>query len=170
MALGWYRSGFKTSVYDVGSVWIMGLGNGDLYKRIRWSWGFAGFTEVTTDLHAVAENVLSAGLVTTIGNGTETPPAAYTNPNDVAPPTERWLWWEQRQPVPTAIDAAAGTVGWRDSGAQEVPDVRTQVLATGLTGGNTLNLWFSYQAQDGAWDTSGAVEIWVATSVLYSTP
>ena len=131
MALNWYRSAFKGPNYNVGWWPLLAIPNGDTIRRVRWGWGFAGFTEVTTDLWATASNVMTAGLVTTIGNGTEVPPPAYTNPLDAAPPTQRWLWWEQRQPVPTSIDAAGGTVGWRDSGPQEIVDVKTQVLATG---------------------------------------
>jgi hypothetical protein len=166
----WYRSQFSGPFYDVGWWWLCAIPNGSTYRRVRFAWGFAGFTEVTADLYATAAKLQTAGLVTTIGNGTETPPHPYTTPNDVDPPTQRWLWWEVRQPVALSIDAAGGTVSWRDSGPQEIVDVKSQVLATGIPGGDSLNLWFSYQAQNGAWDTSGEQEIWVAASVLYSTP
>jgi hypothetical protein len=170
MGYTWARSANKSNFYDVGWWLLCSIPAGSTYKRVRWNWGFCGFTEVTTDLHATADSVQTVGLVTTIGNGSETPPHPYVSPDDAASPTQRWIWWEQRQPVVTAIDAAGGTVAWRDSGAQEVPDAKTQVLATGISGGDTLNLWFSYQSQDGAWDTSGSVVIWVSASVLYFTP
>jgi hypothetical protein len=70
----------------------------------------------------------------------------------------------------TAIDAAGGTVSWRDSGAQEETDVQTQVLATGIPGGDTLNVWFSWASVFGNWDSSGSVQIYNWTSLLYSTP
>lgn len=166
----WYRTLNQGVFFDVGWWWICAIPSGATYRRVRFAWGFAGFTEVTTDLHATASKMQIGGICTTIGNGTETPPHPAVTPNDVAPPTQRWLWWEARQPVAVAIDAAGGTVSWRDSGPQEVVDVKTQVLATGIPGGDSLNMWFSYQAPSGAWDASGQQEIWVAASVLYHTP
>jgi hypothetical protein len=166
----WFRSVNHASFYDQGWWWLCAIPAGSTYRRVRFAWGFSGFTEVTADLHATAASILNAGLVTTIGNGSETPPHPFSTPNDVAPPTERWIWWEARQPIAVSIDAAGGTVSWRDSGPQEIVDAQVPVLATGIPGGDTLNLWFSYQAQNGAWDASGEVEVWAAASVLYKTP
>jgi len=129
-----------------------------------------GFTEVTTNLAQVVVNPVFAGLVTTIGDGTEAVPGPLTNPDDIAPPTQRWLWWEIRQPRAIAIDAAGGVVSWTDSGGQEVTDVQTQVLATGIPGGDTLNVWFSWQSVFGNWDASGEVQVFQWSSLLYSTP
>jgi hypothetical protein len=166
----WYRTLNHGPYYDVGWWWLCAIPNGSTYRRVRWSWGFSGFTEVTTDLYATASKMQLGGLVTTIGDGSETPPVPYSDPNDIDPPTQRWIWWEARQPIAMSIDAAGGTVSWRDSGPQEPIDTKVNVLATGIPGGQTLNLWFSYQAQDGAWDASGQQEIYVAASVLYSVP
>jgi hypothetical protein len=106
------------------------------------------------------------GLVTTYGNGTETPPDPVAAPADAAPPTLRWIWWEVRAPVVTAVDAAAGVVTWTDSGPQERVDAQAQVKAVGVPAGDTLNLWASWRGY-GSWDASGAVAIWVGASVLY---
>lgn len=147
------------------------IANGSTYRRVRWSWGFAGVTADVVDISGIIANPLTVGLVTTFGNGTETPPNPVTASGDAAPPTLRWLWWEQRQPIPIAVDHNAGIITWRDSGAQEIPDVKSQVLATGAPAGDTLNLWFSIaSATGGSWDASGSVRIWVATSVLFTTP
>jgi hypothetical protein len=170
MTTTWVRSMNKSSFFDQGWFLLAQIPSGSALRRVRFSWGFAGFTEVTTDLHAAADHVQLAGVVTVIGNGSEVPPLPNTTPSDVAPPTQRWLWWEAKQPVPTSIDAAGGTVGWRDSGSQEVPDIKVNVLATGIPGGDSLDVWFSYQCTDGAWDTSGSVVMWVFASVLYTTP
>lgn len=109
------------------------------------------------------------GLVTTIGNGTETVPNAIRDAGDAAPPTQRWVHWEVRQPVVTAVDEAAGVITWRDSGPQQAPDVKVNVLATGIPAGQTLNLWASWDVVNG-WDASGDASFWLYTSVLYSTP
>lgn len=113
-------------------------------------------------------NVMIMGLVTTIGNGTEAVPDAFSQSGDVAPPTQRWIWWETRAAVPIAIDNASNVITWTDSGAQEPVDVKVNVLATGIPGGDTLNLWARWSA--GTWDTSGNATVWLSTSVLYSTP
>lgn len=144
--------------------------SGSTYRRVRWSWGFSGDTADTVDMSLIRSNFLVMGLVTTIGNGGEAVPTPVSTPNDVAPPTQRWLWWEPRQPVATAVDHAAGVITWRDSGVQEIPDVKVNVLATGIPAGDTLNLWASWQAETSSWDPSGAADVWVGTSVLYHTP
>lgn len=170
MSNHWYRLGANAQFYDVGWFWQVAIPSGSTLRRVRWSWGFSGFTASTSDLGATAKNLMVAGLVTTIGDGTETPPHPLDTPEDVAPPTQRWLWWEVRQPVALSVDGTSDTVSWRDSGPQEAPDVKSQVLATGIPSGDSLNLWFSYQSSGGAWDSTGAITVWVSTSVLYTTP
>lgn len=170
-SFNWNRVAQTSQFYDVGWFGQDEINPGDTYRRVRWSWGFAGVTADTVDINAIISNPLFVGIVTTIGNGTETPPNPATASFDADPPTQRWLWWEMRQPVPVAIDHAAGIITWRDSGAQEVPDIKTQVLATGIPGGDHLNIWFTWASLTGAgWDPSGSVRLWVATSVLSSTP
>jgi hypothetical protein len=170
MGYTWYRTTYTDPAYSLGTLWMCAIPNGSTYRRVRWFWGFGGDTADTTDYSAVRQNFLTMGMVTTIGDGSESVPQAIANSADADPPTQRWLWWESRQPVITAVDHAAGVVTWRDSGVQEVPDVKTQVLATGIPGGDTLNLWLSWQSNAGDWDPSGSVDIYVATAVLYSTP
>lgn len=144
--------------------------SGGTVRRIRFGWGLQGFTEVTTDLHAVSVNPVFAGVVTTIGDGTEAVPSPLTTPDDVSPPTQRWLWWEIRQPRCGSIDAAGNVVSWTDSGGQEVTDVQTQVKATGIPAGDTLNVWFSWNSVFGGWDTTGQQQIFAWSSLLYSIP
>jgi hypothetical protein len=127
-------------------------------------------TDAQEDMSGIASNLLLGGLNTVIGNGTEIPPVPVNDPSDLGPPTQRWLWWEARQPVPIAIDWTAGLVMWRDSGPQEIVDVKSQVLATGIPSGESLDLWFSYQGLYGGWDGSGDPSIWVSASTLYTTP
>lgn len=170
MGYNWYRVLNHAPHYDVGWLWQCAIANGSTYRRIRWSWGFSGHTADTVDVQAIQSNLVVAGLCTTIGNGTEVPPEPIAHSGDVAPPTQRWLWWETRQPIVTAVDHEAGLITWRDSGAQEIPDVQVPVLATGIPGGQSLNLWFSWQSTGGAWDQSGNLQLWVSTATLYRTP
>jgi len=136
-------------------------------NRLRWSWGFAGVTATSVDLVVGQSLLMLAGIVTTIGDGTEVPPNPNAGRNDVAPPTQRWLWWEARVPTVTAIDEAAGTIAWQNSPPQEQVDTRAQVAVPGgLPAGQGLNVWFSFQATAN-WDASGEARVWVASSLLY---
>jgi hypothetical protein len=166
----WYRTANQSEFYNVGWWWLAAIPSGSTLRRVRFGWGFQAFSEVTTDLHVISQNPMFAGVVTTIGNGSETPPNPLTTPNDVAPPTQRWLWWEIRQPKAVAVDAAGGVVSWNDGGSSEPTDINTQVLATGIPGGDTLNVWFSYAGTYGSWDSSGSSQIFYWASLLYSTP
>jgi hypothetical protein len=167
----WNRVVYTSGSYASGFGGQDSINPGSSYRRVRWSWGFTGVTADTVDVNALMSNIMVAGIVTTIGNGTETPPNPALAPFDAAPPTQRWLWWEARQPIPIAVDHAAGIITWRDSGPQEIPDVQVNVLATGIPTGQRLNIWFSYGSLfNTGWDPLGSFRIWTATSVLSTTP
>lgn len=171
MTYTWTRFQETNPNYNQGWSLMAAVPSGETIRRIRWSWGFSGTTSDVVDMNAVGENCEVVGLVTTVGNGSEIPPSPVSASGDAAPPTQRWLWWEMRQPVPIAVSHDAGVVFWRDSGPQEIPDVQSQVLATGIPGGDNLNLWFRWQSQSGgAWDPSGFVNLFVVASILTSTP
>lgn len=171
MGTTWFRTGTVESLWDAGWTLLCVVPSGSTIRRIRYSWGWSGVTADTVDIGATMANTLVAGLVTVIGNGGETPPNPATASFDAAPPTQRWLSWEIRQNIVTAVDHAAGVITWRDSGPQEVPDVKVNVLATGIPVGDNLDLWFRWQSTPFvAWDPSGNAQVWVGSSVLYTTP
>ena len=143
------------------------LAAGVTLRRIRFRWGFYGDTAVTADLAFAAVNLMTLGFVTTIGDGTETPPNPRTASGDAAPPTERWVYWESRAPVATAVDVAGNLVTWRDSGSTEETSTRGQVLATGLGSSPFLNVWVCTAAPY-VWDPSGSAIIWYSWSMLVS--
>jgi len=116
----------------------------------------------------VETNIITMGLVTTVGNGTESVPNARTQAADQSPPTQRWVYWETRGIKPLDIDAQTGSVAWQDVGATEPTDTKGQVLATGLPEGDTLNLWASW-ASPFAWDPTGSALVWFGASVLLKT-
>lgn len=121
----------------------------------------------STDVHAagIFTNFMLAGMVTTVGNGTETPPSPNADRYDQDPPTKRWIWWEGRVPHVTAWSAESNVVNWELTLPDEPSDSKGMVLATGIPSGDTLNLWFTWQA-DQAWDTSGAASLWLSYSIL----
>lgn len=165
MALAWHRTTNFSIAWDSGGFWLSAIPNGQTYRRVRFSWGFVGNTPSVTRVFGLEGFGFVLGLVTTFGDGTETPPNALTAPEDAAPPTRRWIWWEGRSPVISAIDNSAGIIAWRDSGPQEPCDAKAQVLATGVPAGQTLNLWASWASQF-PWDPDGDVSVWVTASVL----
>lgn len=168
MPYTWVRNISSGQGWHTGVALLCSIPNGDTYRRVRFSWGFVGHTSSIVAMQPMCGNMIIMGLVTTIGNGGEHVPNAFSESGDAAPPTERWIWWETRAAVPTAIDQAAGLITWRDTGPQEPPDAKVNVLATGIPGGDTLNLWASWTASN--WDDSGDVEVWLGASILFSSP
>lgn len=165
MAGQWIRGTNASPNWNSDTWLIASVPAGLTISRIRFSWGFYVDTRAVEDYQNLAFNLMVWGLVTTIGNGTESVPNPRTSPGDAAPPTQRWLWWEARSAVVTAIDEAAGAATWRDSGAQEPSDARGQVLATGIPSGDTLNLWASWAGAYGL-DSDVNPVIWGGASVL----
>lgn len=169
MSLNWVRTVGLSNSYSSGSSLLGRLGLGQTYMRVRFRWGIYGDTTDRIDMQAVAANLMSFGLVTTVGDGTETPPNARTQSNDQSPPTQRWIYWETRQVQPVVVNPDAGVITWRDTGSTEPTETRGQVLFTGFAPGPTLNLWASWAAPF-AWDPSGEAQVWFGASVLYKVP
>jgi hypothetical protein len=166
MATTWIRTVQATLTWAAGSSKIASIPSGSTLLRVRFSWGFQGWTSSLIGAYTVMNDAQVLGLVTTIGNGSETVPNPRSDSTDADPPTRRWLWWEARVPVITAWDDASSIVTWRDSPPQEPIDAKGQVAATGIPGGDSLNLWASW-APAYAWDSSGAAALWYYASVLY---
>lgn len=165
MAFTWQRSWGTALDIHAGNFLLASIPNGQTYTRVHFRWGVYADSPSLANYYLRASNIISAGLVTTIGDGSETPPNARSAPNDAAPPTKRWIFWETRQMIPSAVDAAAGVVTWRDSGSTEPTDTKGAVFATGVPALQTLNLWFTWAANS-SWPSDGAVSIWGGFSVL----
>ena len=168
MAFSWVRTIGLSNTYEVDQVLLGRLSLGQTYVRVHFRWGVYGDTTAVIDMQAVAGNLITMGLVTTIGDGTETAPNARTASGDASPPTQRWIYWETRQVQPVVISTESGVITWRDTGSTEPTDTKGQVLSTGFAPGPTLNLWATWAAPF-AWDASGIAQVWFAASVLYKT-
>lgn len=161
----WRRNTFTSTSMGPAFNWEDAIAAGDSYMRVHIRWGFHLDAPDTTDIAGICSNLVTLGLVTTIGNGSETRPNARSGSGDAAPPTQRWIYWETRAPVVSSIDHAAGVVTFRDSGSTEQSDTKGQVLATGIPGGDSLNL-------SSVWDSASAFDatinpvIWVSLSIL----
>lgn len=169
MTFTWRRGTNAVITWPVGSIWIDAIPAGWSYVRSRFRWGMVGDTQAVVDITGTSANLISMGLVTTIGNGTETPPNARTEAADFDPPTQRWLYLETRALEPIGIAPASDIIVWRDTGATEPTESKGQVLAQGIPSGDTLNLWFSWAAAAN-WDGSGQAQVWCSWSILRKEP
>jgi hypothetical protein len=164
----WHRNVGVSFDWGFGSNLLVSIGPGNTFLRCHLRWGFVGDTSNLIDLTGLSSNPLTFGLVTTVGDGSETPPNARTQAADQHPPTQRWIYWETRAPRPIAIDAASGVVLWGDAGSSEPTETKGQVLAQGLSAGQSLNLWATWAAPF-AWDPTGSVQVWLGCSTLTKT-
>lgn len=164
----WVRTVQESGDFPDGSALLATIPVGSTLLRTRFSWGFYLDSGVQVDMRGYAANLMVFGLVTTIGDGTETVPNARTEAFDFAPPTQRWIWWESRGLFPAAISAEAGVIAWRDTGPQEPTDSKAQVLATGIPSGDQLHLWASWAAAYSFSPDSVNGSLWVGASILYN--
>jgi hypothetical protein len=169
MSYDWFRGIQAGLLWGASQIPLVSIPAGDSYVRCRFRWGFYADTSTSTDLAFVSQNLLTFGLVTTIGNLTEPVPNPRTQAGNQAPPAQRWLYWETRAPVITAIDAAGSLVTWQDSGSSEMTETQAQVKAPIMPSGDSLNLWASI-AQPFSWDPSGSAQIWFGWEVLVKIP
>jgi len=168
MGTNWSRGIDATTSWLAGTNGLVSLSAGQTLLRVHFRWGFYADTATTTDLAFVSENLMTWGIVSTIGNGTETVPNARTGSGDAAPPSQRWVYWETRAPVVSAIDSTAGIVAWRDSSSTEPTQTKGQILAPIMAPGDSLNVWASWAAPFN-WDSTGTGVLWYAFSALVKT-
>lgn len=162
----WVRSVEADLAWISGHSLIANVPRGSTLLRIHFGWGFYGTTHATENPLSTASNLQVMGIVTTVGNGTETVPNARTQSFDASPPSERWVYWESRAPVMTAYDSGAEIISWKDSGAQAPVDTKGQVSAKGVPAGDTLNVWASWAAAH-AWETNESNNLWYYASLLF---
>lgn len=165
----WVRSVSSGNPWAANNNLIASLASGETLVRIRFGWGFYGFVSNTANLLTASQNLQVFGLVTTVGNTTESVPNPRTAPTDASPPVERWLWWEGRAPRILTYSGTDDVVWFGDSLKSEESDAKGMVRAAGIPGGSTLNLWASW-APGGSWDSTGQADLWYSASVLIRSP
>jgi hypothetical protein len=128
-------------------------------------WGIVADTSIDVDYSSIYENIITMGVVTTAGPGTEDVPDARLQAGDVQPPLQRWVYWETRAPRPVGLDASTGSVSWIDTGSTEDTSSKGMVLASGIGAGQFLNVWASWSSPF-VWDPTGTAMVWLGASVL----
>ena len=162
----WRRNTFVTVNLASNFNWEDAIAAGNSYIRVHIRWGFSLDCPVATDLQDLTSNLVSFGIATTIGNGSEARPNARTQAwPDQDPPTQRWIYWETRAPVVTSISQESNLVTLKDSGTGEETQTKGQVLATGLPGGDSLNLSSCWAAAS-TFDSTINTMLWCSLSIL----
>jgi hypothetical protein len=162
----WVRTVQGELTFESGTSLIASIPRGDTLRALRFGWGFYGVAQQTADIGGVLATIQVFGLVTTVGNGSESVPNPRTDPGNADPPTERWLWWEARSPQIMSYSDAADAVWFRDTPRGEPTLVQSMVSAKTIAEGDTLNLWASWAAASG-WDATGFADMWYWASVGY---
>lgn len=163
----WRRNTNAQPLAVLGNYWNDAIAAGNTYLRVHVRWGFHLDTPLNVDIAYVANNLVTFGLCTTIGNGTEGVPEAATSSGDTDPPTQRWIYWETLAPVAQGISHDDNVIVWGNSAQTEPTQTRGQVLATGIPDGDTLNLWASWQSSiDWAAQFDANPTIWHSVSIL----
>lgn len=165
MTVTWVRTVQATLPWISGTELVAHVPSGNTLLRVRFGWGFVGTTSDTIALSSVMDNAQVFGLCTVPTGATV--PNARTASGDVAPPLQRWIWWEARVPQVSALSATAGVVTWQDSPQSEPDDSKSQVAAN-VPAGNNLDVFASWAAAF-AWDSSGTANVWFWASVAYKT-
>jgi hypothetical protein len=163
----WRRNFNFQPLTTSGNFWNDAISAGNTYQRVHLRWGFHVDGPVGMNIAYAATNLVTFGLVTTIGDGTEEP----VNPQDVSfdpdPPTERFIYWETLAPTVQAISYDAGLIIWGNSVSTEATQTKGQVLATGIDEGDTLNLWATWACPlDWLGQFGGNAVIWHSLSIL----
>jgi hypothetical protein len=169
----WRRNVNAQPLTTSGNYWNDAIVPGNTYLRVRIRWGFHLDTPTNVDLAYLGSGLVTFGLCTTYGDGTETPPDPLEVSTDIDPPTLRWIYWESLAPSCKGIDDASGVIIWENSPHSEETQTRGQVLAAGVPPGDTLNLWASWGSTiDWSAQFGANAVIWHSLSILrkFDTP
>lgn len=173
VAIYWRRNLNAQPLSLSGNYWNDAIVPGNTYLRVRIRWGFHLDTPINVNMAYLATGIVTFGLCTTYGNGTETPPDPQEVPYDLNPPTNRWIYWESLAPTLKGISQDAGVAVWENSDHSEPTQTQGQVVAVGVPPGDTLNLWASWASTIDWFAQFGAnAVIWHSLSILrkFDTP
>ena len=148
MPTDWFRTSFSITSTDADlQQHLGGFTPGQAIRRVHFGWTANAVGNGYADLFATVNEQILAGLVTTVGDGDEFPPDPLFQPENIAPPTERWLWWEARA---MRIDAfpQVDTGAWSCSTVDpaQPTDAEGQVRVPQLVPPDVVNLWFIAQS------------------------
>lgn len=160
----WVRGQSAGLSYGRHNLLLARLSPGDSLMTIRFGIKADGFwtnpgAGSQIQIQASELNYTAFGIVTTVGNGTETPPSPVGTPVDAAPPTQRWVYLASSAMSLTTFSGTSSTWTMGFTANWEANRSEAQVLATGFTAPSALDVWLVIDTPDGAWLTPSPGDI-----------
>lgn len=145
MAPTWFRTEIGPVTFPSNlTAHLVALNVGETLLRVRFGWTAVSVTTSYTDLFGVYGTQIFAGLVSTIGDASESVPSPVIAPNDQDPPTRRWLWLEGRSMIVNAFpQSETGTAGLVTADPPEPTDAKANLRAPVVPEGEFVNVWLS---------------------------
>ncbi len=169
----WRRNINAQPLTTSGNYWNDAIVPGNTYLRVRIRWGFHIDCPMNVNVAYLASGIVAFGLVTTYGDGTETPQDPLLDSADLDPPANRFIYLESLAPSLKGMSQSANLMVWENSPHSEETQTRGQVLAAGVPPGDTLNLWATWGSTiDWAAQFGANAIIWHSLSILrkFDTP
>lgn len=169
MTYTWTRGTFQGTGLQVATEKIAVIPRGSTLRRVRYGWRCSAVTSTLYSAPNIMDTLIAIGVITGYPDTTYVPPNAFTSPDDVSPPLERYLWWEVRQlrPVTWGINED-DVVTWEDTGPVEPTDTKGPVTASTPVGDN-LGVYLSWAPTRTDFPAAGYIQTSGWWSVLYST-
>lgn len=165
----WVRGTFQGTGLQVASAKMAVVPRGSILRRIHYGWRCSGTMSTRYSAPNLLDTEIAVGIITGYPDTSYVVPNAFTTPNDPAPPTNRYLWWEMRQLVPRTWGSNVDDiVTFTDSGPVEPTDSRGQVTASTPPGEN-LGVYMSWAPTRSDFPSAGYIQTSGWWSVLYTT-
>lgn len=165
----WVRGNSAGSSLAFGWTLMATVPRGSVLRRVRFTWNILATTSTLYSAPDIMDTVVASGVVTGYPDVSYTPPNPLTAPGDVAPPVERYLWWECRGLRPRTWGSLFDdVVTWEDTGPTEPTDSRAQVTASTPVGDN-LGVFWTLAGSRSDFPGAGYIRTHLSWSVLYTT-
>lgn len=164
----WVRSAVTQNQWATQWLKIASVPAGETLFRCHFGFTFQGVSSTMQNQTALAEDYIAFGVVCQLSTVGSTPPNPETTPDDVNPPTGRWLWWGIANMRPMTFGGLYSDVtNWATSETFENLSTRGEAFAN-TTSPNTLDVYLSWSPwTTSAWAARGTVTGSCWSSVLY---
>lgn len=165
----WVRGYTSGTGLQVAFEQLAAIPRGGVLKRLHYGWRCTAITSTLYSAPDIMDTDIAVGALTGYPAGSYTPPNALTSPDDVAPPVQRYIWWEVRKLRPVTWGANEDdVVTWEDSGPIEHTDTHSQVTAS-VPAGDSLGVYLSWAPNRTDFPSAGYISVAMWWSLLYST-
>lgn len=159
MPLSWTGVASPVNGWQTSHSLLLSISGGHTLVRTRFAWGFEGLTTEEQRPTDTMQLYMAWGIVTTVGDGTESVPSAVPPAGNANPPTSRWIHWEAKLPHLVQFGDTNETFLYRETPAAMPDSSEGMVAAANLGVGQTLNVWASWYIS-GAWEVLGKANMW----------